>query len=146
MNDPGVYTFSHVVGYGLLYQLTGDQLYADLGRDAMERALAGQRDRDDRYSLVNLGGALRAGPVIGWTAVGYDLCYDGWDPEFRQRITQEIANYSFSEGKGSLDGLIRGKPPGSNHFGASRRRDLGSLAIDKEPDEEQIDTWLRRQA
>ena len=32
LSDPGVYTFSHVVGYGLLYQLTGEQIYADLGR------------------------------------------------------------------------------------------------------------------
>src|SRR5437868_1781993 len=28
----GTYTFSHIVGYGLLYQLTGDKHYADLGK------------------------------------------------------------------------------------------------------------------
>ena len=147
MSDPGVYTFSHVVGYGLLYQLTGEQLYADLGKEAMERALAGQRDRDDRYSFVNPGGALRAGPVLGWTAVGYDLCYDGWDPEFRAKITKEIAEYTFSEGRYSLDSLVRAtKPPGSNHFGMQvGGATLALLAIDQEPDinQEQIDTWLR---
>ena len=142
-----MYTFSHIVGYGLLYQLTGDQLYADLGRDAMERALAGQRDRDDRYSFANTGGALRSGPVIGWTAVGYDLCYDGWDPEFRQTVTQELFNYGVGNDNKTLDELIRGtKPPGSNHFwmqigGAT----MALLAIDQEPgiDQDQLDIWLR---
>ena len=150
LDEPGVYTFSHVVGYGLLYQLTGDQHYADLGRQAMERALAGQRDRDDRYSLLAPGGALRAGPVIGWTAVGYDLCYDGWDPDFRQQITEFIANYHFAKGKGpdgTLDELVRGsKPPGSNHFGMQvGGATLALLAVDQEPgiNQEQIDTWLR---
>ena len=45
---------------GLLYQLIGEQIYADLAKKAMERALAGQRDRDDRYSFVNPWRRLRA--------------------------------------------------------------------------------------
>ena len=35
----------------------------------------------------------RAGPSLGWTAVGYDLCYDGWDDDFRRRVAHEIAAY-----------------------------------------------------
>ena len=60
---PGAYTISHAAGYGLLYQLTGEKKYADLGRQCFDKALAGVRDRDDRYSFRQPGGALRAGRV-----------------------------------------------------------------------------------
>ena len=80
VDTPGVYTFSHAAGYGLLYQLTGDKKYAQFGKQCFEKALAGVRDRDDRYSFRKPGGALRAGPTLGWYAVGYDLCCDGWEP------------------------------------------------------------------
>jgi hypothetical protein len=46
VDEPGVYTFSHAAGYGLLYQLTGEKKYADFGRQCFEKALAGVRDRD----------------------------------------------------------------------------------------------------
>jgi len=112
------FTISHVAGYGLLYQLTGDKLYADLGRKSMDAALAGHRGADKRYSFRNPSGALRAGPSLGWYAVGYDLCYDGWDEDYRQKIGQIIANYN--EGKNmSLAELVRGSRhhPRSNHWG-----------------------------
>ncbi|MGA2502094.1 MAG: hypothetical protein ABSH20_30490, partial [Tepidisphaeraceae bacterium] len=111
-------------GYGMLYQLTGDKKYAELGRQCFEKALAGVRDRDDRYSWKAPGGALRAGPILGWYAVGYDLCYDGWDPATREKLGRAIADYN--EGREhrdagavvNLESLARGTmPPGSNHFG-----------------------------
>jgi hypothetical protein len=76
----GLYTLSHVAGYGLIYQLTGDKKYADLGRKCMELALKGQRDRDGRYSFRKPDGALRAGPSIGWYALGPagPRLADGW--------------------------------------------------------------------
>ncbi|MFP4054354.1 MAG: hypothetical protein ACLFV7_10900 [Phycisphaerae bacterium] len=114
----GTFTISHVAGYGLLYQLTGDKLYADLGRKAMDAALAGYRGVDKRYSFKNPSGALRAGPSLGWYAVGYDLCYDGWDEDYRTKIGKIIANYN--EGRNmSLPELVRGSRhhPGSNHWG-----------------------------
>ena len=115
---PGVYTMGHIVGYGLLYQLTGDREYAELGRQAFDKGIKGIRDRDDRYSFKSPGGALRAGPTIGWYAVGYDLCYDGWDQATRKRLGRAIYEYEkYSDGH-SLESLVRGtKPPGSNHFG-----------------------------
>ena len=146
LDKPGVYTFTHVVGYGLLYQLTGEQVYATLGRDAFEEAMNGQRDRDDRYSFRKPGGGLRAGTVLGWMAVGYDLCYDGWDPEFREEATKALAEYD--EGKGmSHEALARATmPPESNHFGSQvAGASLGLLAIDKEPgiDQDHVDMLLR---
>jgi hypothetical protein len=73
----GAYTFSHVAGFGMLYQLTGNKKYADLGRECMDKAFEGIRDRDNRYSFKKPVGILRAGPSLGWYALGYDLCYEG---------------------------------------------------------------------
>jgi hypothetical protein len=115
---PGVFTFSHPAGYGLLYLLTGEKKYADLGRQCMEKSLEGYRDRDQRYSFRAPYGALRAGPSLGWTALGYDLCYDGWDEDFRRRVAEAIQNYN--EGQWcSLPELTRGarQNPRSNHWG-----------------------------
>lgn len=84
--EMGGYTLSHAAGYGMLYQLTGEKRYAKLGRRAFELGLDGIRDRDDRYSFREPKGALRAGPSLGWYAVGYDLCYDGWEEDFRRRV------------------------------------------------------------
>jgi len=117
--DPeGTYTISHTAGYGFLYQVTGNKKYADLGRESMDKALEGYRDRDQRYSFLKPYGALRGGPSIGWNALGYDLCYDGWDDAYRKKIAGVFSNYD--EGPNlSLEGLARGKRqhPGSNHWG-----------------------------
>lgn len=120
----GTYTIGHAAGYGLLYQLTGDRKFAEFGRECFERALAGTRDRDSRYSYRQPGGALRAGPTLGWMAVGYDLCYDGWDAETRERLGRALFEYRESvkhsrpdKREVTLPSLARGTmPPFSNHF------------------------------
>jgi formylglycine-generating enzyme required for sulfatase activity len=148
----GSFTIGHAAGYGLLYQLTGDARYAAWGRECFERALAGGRDRDPRYSFRRPGGALRAGPTLGWLAVGYDLCYDGWDPATRERFGRALAEYRevADETKPrdpvTLERLARGTmPPYSNHFamqvgGAA----LVLLALRGEPwvDQAQIEDLL----
>ncbi len=124
VDTAGIYTYGHVAGYGLLYQLTGDKRYAELGRQCFELALAGQRDRDDRYSWVKPGGPLRAGVVLGWMAVGYDLCYNGWDTATRRKLGQAMEYYSTGEWvkwgnrEATLEAMVTGTmPPKSNHFG-----------------------------
>ena len=114
----GSYTFSHMAGFGLLYQLTGKKEYAELGKECFEKALEGYHDRDRRYAFRNPHGPLRAGVVLGWTALGYDLCYDGWDEEYRKKVCLELANYRAVDDRQSLEGLTKGSmPPFSNHFG-----------------------------
>ncbi|MBM4017810.1 MAG: hypothetical protein FJ288_05690 [Planctomycetes bacterium] len=124
---PGAYSISHAAGFGFLYQLSGDRKYADLARQCVEKAWAGQRNFDDRYAWVAPGGELRAGPSIGWYAVAYDLCYDAWDDAFRRKVALAIQNY---DGRGGGEwnkdeGITLAKMvltprqgPGSNHFGA----------------------------
>ena len=152
VDTPGVYTMSHVAGYGLLYQLTGDKKYAEFGRQCFERALAGVRDRDDRYSFRGPGGPLRAGPTLGWYAVGYDLCYDGWDATTREKFGRAIAEYGEASSTekekkpSTIEALARGTmPPSSNHFGMQiGGASLALLAVSGEKwvDQERIDRLL----
>ncbi|MFP4054247.1 MAG: hypothetical protein ACLFV7_10350 [Phycisphaerae bacterium] len=150
LKKPGAYTIGHAAGYGMLYQLTGEKKYAEFGRKCFELALEGQRDRDDRYSFRKPGGALRAGPSLGWYAVGYDLLYDALDEETRKKFTLAIAKYSEGENKDKaidLETLARGTmPPSSNHFGMQvGGASLALLAISGEKwvDQDRIDTLLQ---
>jgi len=152
LDSAGVFTFGHVAGYGLLYQLTGEKQYAELGRRCFELALQGQRDRDDRYSYVKPGGALRAGPVLGWLAVGYDLCYDGWDKPTAERLGKALERYQagimqrYGNKEVDLEALVSGTmPPKSNHYGMQvGGAALVLLALHKEPwaDQPRIDRLL----
>jgi hypothetical protein len=114
----GVYTISHAAGFGLLYQLTGERKYADRGRECFEWAFQGVPNHDSRYGWANPNGALRAGPSLGWYAVGYDLCYDGWDDAYRRKVAQAIQGYNRGRYE-SLPELVRGArhSPRSNHWG-----------------------------
>ena len=135
IDNPGNYahmplgsTFSlwHAAGYGMLYHLTGEKLYADLGRRCAEMMLKGVRDRDNRYSFIQPHGALRAGPSLGAMAMGYDLCYDGWDESFRRRVAREILDYGQGQHM-SLGELTVGSRhrPESNHWGGQ----IGGAAL-----------------
>lgn len=135
LKQPGAYTISHAAGFGFLYQLTGEAKYAALARQCVELALDGQRDRDDRYSLVLPGGQLRAGPSLAWYAAAYDLCYDAWDPAFRSTVAKALLTFN---GKDHLKEVMKADPtikdpgemdllsmakrprhmPTSNHFGS----------------------------
>jgi len=123
-------TLWHPCGYGMLYHLTGDKLYADLGKQAMEHILTDTGDIDGRYSYIANSnknyGALRAGPSIGAVAMGYDLCYDGWDEAFRAKV---VAAILAGPSKFPLADLVHGlrHGPHSNHWGCQIGG--GALAI-----------------
>jgi hypothetical protein len=152
----GTYSLSHVAGFGFLYQITGEQKYADLGKQCFEWAFEGVRDRDReaRYAWDKPGGALRAGPSIGWYAVGYDLCYDGWDDAFRQKVAQAIQSYDGNDPKDkntNIENLARGARhmPGSNHWGMQvGGAALALLAIRNDPgvDADKVEKMLAKNA
>ena len=138
----GAYTVSHAAGFAFLWVLTEEQRYADLARESVELALRGQRDRDNRYSLVNPGGMLRAGPSLACYAMAYDLCYDAWPEEFRRELALYIQNYD--GGDTGRDGgsrqtleLLCHSPrmfPTSNHWGMQvGGATLALLAIKGDP-------------
>ena len=130
-----LFSLWHAAGYGMLFQLTGEKKYADLGRRCVEMMLKGVRDRDNRYSFVRPHGALRAGPSLGAMAMGYDLCYDGWDDGFRRRVALEIQNYDQGPCM-SFPELARGSRygPEKNHWGPQvGGGGLAALAIRNDP-------------
>jgi hypothetical protein len=140
------YTMFHGAGFGLLWQLTGDKKYADLGRKCVELSLDGTRDRDNRYAFRFPGGALRCGPSLGAVAMAYDLCYDGWDADFRKQVAEAFMSYDEGPNE-SLESCALGKRqhPGSNHWGA----EIGGpamvlLAVKGDPgaDEKRVATLL----
>jgi hypothetical protein len=119
VGPPEMWTMSHVAGFGFLYVITGDRKYAELGRQAMEQSFAGaKRKEDTRYAFKGANGALRAGPALGWHALGYDLCYNGWDEAYRNKVRDALLNYNDGPNK-SLEELVRGSRhgPHSNHWG-----------------------------
>lgn len=87
----GGYTLSHGMGFGFLYQLTGEQKYADLARQCVDKAVVEKiRDRDQRYSWDRPGGKLRAGSSYAAIAMAYDLCYDAWPADYRTALARQI--------------------------------------------------------
>jgi len=146
----GAYTVSHAAGFGMLYQLTGDKKYADLARQCFDLALAGQRDRDDRYSFRAPGGQLRAGPSLAMYALGYDLCYEAWPEDYRRKIALELQNWSDDQSgewgkadKNSLKAicLTPHQMPACNHWGSQLGAGLVVLALLGDPGTD--DTFLR---
>ncbi len=118
----GTYTLSHAAGFGLLYQLTGDKVYADLARQCTEKIFEGQVDRDSRYNYGKPGTGFRTGFVLQSIALAYDLCYDAWPEDYRKSVIDRVQKNEFvtvKNKKYTLEALAEGGhyPPGSNHFG-----------------------------
>ncbi len=144
------FTLFHPAGYGLLWQLTGDEHYAELGRESVELILEGQRDRDNRYSFRDPRGTLRAGVALSAMAMAYDLLYDSWDEDFRKEVTAAIEHYD--ERGDTLADLVHGGTyiPASNHWGMMVGGGAKALlAISGNPeveDQDEIDHLLEASA
>jgi len=150
----GAYTISHAAGFGMLFQLTGEKKYAELARECVEKAFAGQRDRDDRYSFRAPGGELRAGPTLAWYALAYDLCYDGWDETFRRKVALALQDYDDALGgewarpEGvSMRGMAMNPKhmPASNHWGSTLGVGIAVLALLGDPgtDDAKLNSYLK---
>jgi hypothetical protein len=121
---PGAFTVSHAAGFGLLYQLTGDAKYADLARQCLDKVFEGQVDLDERYSWKRPGTGFRLSYVHQAVAIAYDLCYEAWPEDYRQKVAREIQTNRptplTSKSELSLETLVAAEnyPPASNHYGA----------------------------
>jgi len=138
----GAFTIGHAAGYGLLYQLTGDKKYADLGLGCFERMLKGERDRDTRYSFMAPNGELRSGSSWAVAALGYDLCYNGWAEADRIRVAKAFLAAKGQQGHG-LEKVVR-KPkyrPSKNHTGGIMCGAAAAAALAGDPGTEGKDIW-----
>lgn len=121
----GTFTLSHGAGFGMLYVLTGEQKYADLSRECVEKIFAGQVDRDSRYNWATPGTGFRMSFVLQSICLAYDLSYDGWTAEYRKSVMDRVMackQPKVDDAKKffTLEELANasGYPPSSNHFGA----------------------------
>ncbi len=138
----GGFTIGHAAGYGLLYQLTGDKVYARLGLECFDRMLKGEADRDGRYSFTNPNGELRAGSSWAVAALGYDLCYDGWPEADRKRIARAFIDVKDDQGF-NLEKVVR-KPkykPAKNHTGGIMCGAFAAAALAGDPGTEGVKIW-----
>jgi len=124
VRDQGKFTLWDGAAFGFLFQVTGEQKYADLARQSVDAAWSGRRDKDGRYGVNPPDEPLRAGPSISAMAMAYDLAYTGWPADYRKEQAQKIMTWSQQVrkkgGKVSLEQLsLRPVNPNpiSNHFG-----------------------------
>ncbi len=121
------------VAYGFAYQMTGKDEYAAKARKLVER-----------YFYPAGGQDIHHGPSMIGMALTYDLCYDGWDEEFRRKVAGELQQrvlelYTGTYGGGNMGGL--NLAPWSNHNAIrASSYGLGALAIlgDPNPDGETL--------
>ncbi len=138
----GAFTIGHAAGYGLLYRLTGEKKYAELGLKCFDRMLEGERDRDGRYSFAKPNGELRAGSSWAVAALGYDLCYDGWPEADRKRIAGAFLSTKGAQGF-NLEKVVR-KPkyrPAKNHTGGIMCGAAAAAALAGDPGTQGHKIW-----
>jgi len=81
-------------GFGLLYQLTGQQKYADACQQATQLVLNGTPDMNKEYNWPAPSGYMdTAGGTMTSVAMAYDVCYGGWSDDFRKMVAQKMMAY-----------------------------------------------------
>ncbi len=73
-------------GYGVLYQITGEQSAADEARSIVERIMAGE----GQHARM-----LQRAPRVMGTALAYDLCHEAWDEDFRREVATWLEHASW---------------------------------------------------
>ena len=146
VREVGALSLGHAAGYGLLFQLTGERKYADLGRRCFETWMTGVRDIDSRYSFVGPNGELRAGSSWAVAALGYDLCYEGWDESFRRKVAEAFLTVKIEQQTSDLKTVVcaPSKQPAKNHFGGIICGGAAAAAIPGDPGTEHagIEGWM----
>ena len=81
-------------GFGLLYQLTGQQKYADACQQATQLVLSGTPDMNKEYNWPAPSGYMdTAGGTLTSVAMAYDVGYGGWSDDFRKMVAQKMMAY-----------------------------------------------------
>ncbi len=117
------------IGLGFAWQMTGDRAFADQARDLVQRCF---------FSANALSGGqdIHFGPRLQGLALIFDLCYDAWDPAFRQQcidaIWLRVQECRIGASNGTKMGGLN-MAYWSNHNGVrSSAMGLGALAVLRE--------------
>jgi hypothetical protein len=138
------------MAYGFLYHLTGEKKYIAMSKEAMDIAYSGACDESKPdYSWKKPESYLRGGPSLGMFAMGYDMCFDIWEPAYREKVAKDLLNYDVQGGayRVTMKQMVQGgnHGPESNHHGSALGgAGLSMLAIngDSNLDQKLIDQYL----
>ena len=115
------------VGMAFMYQMTGEQKYADAARDNVARTLL------DNIRGEGVSQDIHHGPRLQALAMAYDMAAPGWDADFRLRVVDEIEQRvnELATGMFMGRGMSGFNPnPWSNHNGIRMGcMALGAMAI-----------------
>jgi len=118
------------VGYGFMYQMTGEQRYAEAAKNIVVETVFDNRAGRRGWAISQ---DIHHGPRLQGLALAFDLCHDGWDQAFRQRCVDEISQRVDELAVGVFGGKrMSGYNPNpwSNHNGIRAGcAALGALAI-----------------
>ncbi|MFW6162823.1 MAG: hypothetical protein ACODAJ_08615, partial [Planctomycetota bacterium] len=105
-------------GHGVMYALTGDRAHARRARAIIEQVMDGKAS-DPKM--------IRRAPRAMGVALAYDLCYDGWDQIFRQKVTHWLERAALDIFDGGRTGGLN-EHPFSNWMGIAYGS-AGTIAI-----------------
>lgn len=107
----------HAAGYGLQYVLTGEKFYATRAAEIVDLILRNKVPGGQNFWISSHKLILRAPPAVG-VAMAYDLCYHGWDEEFRLRVASALEKKALELQEGRGKGT--NEHPHSNWMGLTR--------------------------
>jgi hypothetical protein len=123
----------HAAGHALLYVLSGDKKHAENARSLVEKTMADELLHDaGRHGKVPLWGGnykmiIRTDPAVG-VALAYDLCFDAWEPAFRERVAGELDKKAQQFIKGGGEGW-NGSPASNWHANTRSAAGICALAV-----------------
>jgi hypothetical protein len=126
----------HAAGHGLVYLIEGDAAAAGKARDLVEKMLFGAGiDARSAWKKSGENERIIRAPLAVGVALAYDLCYDAWPADFRDKVTDQLE----FKARDMVEGVSRDQYSDnypSNHGGICQGAGgLAALAILGEPGE-----------
>ncbi len=89
---------------GVMYQMSGDKAYAEKARVIVQECIDDKITHYNRKMWnANYKWIIRA-PQVAGVAYAYDLCYDAWPADFREKVAGELDNKSAEMVRGGGEG------------------------------------------
>lgn len=111
----------HATGRAFMYTLTGDRQWADQARELVEKMLV--------FPAVDMPDMRRGGFLTG-VATAFDMCYDAWDPAFRDEVLRFLRRET---PRWAVHTENNPSPHSNHHAGGAGAQGLLAMAALAEP-------------